>query len=147
MKKKQTTYLPDEHLVVTELSGYLDSADVDEWHESLKTTLNKLHPSTKFKILVDLYGFKARDFEVHKKFREVIPVTLAAHGWYVGYLRMFPEANVTLYSTNNVYCIAAAHVHQVETKIKNYADNYSMHNERFFTEAEAARSWINSIYP
>ena len=145
MKRKQTTWLPKEKLVITELSGDLDKDDIIEWNESLNTTLQRLPPSTKFKILVNLYGFRARDFEVHKQFRGVIPRTLAAHGWYVGYLRMFPEANVTLSSANNIYCVAAAHVHQDETKIRNYADNYSMRNERFFSDAEAARSWINSI--
>lgn len=145
MKKKQTTWLPHKRLVITELSGDINKKDVEEWNESLDTTLKQLPPSAKFKILVNLYGFKASDFEVHKKFREVIPRTLAAHGWYVGYLRMFPETRVCVSSLNDIYCIAAAHVHQDETKIRNYADNYSMRNERFFTDAEAARNWIDSI--
>jgi hypothetical protein len=145
MKRKQTVYLKEEKLVVTELSGDLDSNDIDEWQQSLTTVLGQLEQDTKFKILVDLHGFKASDFEVHKKFRVVIPKILAEYGWYVGYLRMFPEAELTIRSHQNIYCVAAAHVHQDETKIRNYAENYSMRNEGFFTDTYTARKWIKSV--
>ena len=132
MKRKQTRFIKEENLVITELAGHLDSQHIDAWKHSLIGVLGQLEPGTKFKILVDLHGFKAKDFEAHKKFRTVIPQTLAEYGWYVGYLRMFPEATLTIRSSQNIYCVAAAHVHQDETKIRNYAQNYSMRNERFF---------------
>ncbi|HUC79341.1 MAG TPA: hypothetical protein VMR70_00440 [Flavisolibacter sp.] len=145
MKRKQTSYFDKESLVVTELSGALDSNDIDEWRQSLNKVLEGLTPGTKFKILVDLHGFTATNFEAHKKFRVVVPETLAAYGWYVGYLRMFPEAQLTISSQQNIYCVAAAHVHQDETKIRNYAENYSMRNEKFFTDSSDARSWVESV--
>ncbi len=145
MKRKNTIYLADQKLLVTELSGELDQHDVTEWQHSLESTLQQLQADTKFKMLVDLHGFKAVNFEVHKQFREVIPRTLAAHGWYTGYLRMFPETKVNISSTDNIYCVAAAHVHHDETKIRNYSENYTMRNEGFFTDATVARTWIDKI--
>ncbi|MBO9634181.1 MAG: hypothetical protein J7578_13780 [Chitinophagaceae bacterium] len=145
MKKKNTIYLKEQQLIITELSGDLDMEDVEQWSQSLKDVLSSLEPNTRFKILVDLHGFKAQNFEVHKKFRVVVPLTLAAYGWYIGYLRMFPETEICISSTNNIHCIAAAHVHQDETKIRNYAENYSMINEGYFTDPVAAREWIEAI--
>ncbi len=145
MKKMETLYLASENLIVTDLSGELDTADINEWSASLERTLMQLQPNTKFKMLVNLHGFKASNLEAHKKFRAVIPTTLARYGWYVGYLRMFPEARLTISSKDNIYCIAAAHVHQDETKIKNYSDNYQMKNEGFFTDPELARKWLDSV--
>ncbi|HVG15539.1 MAG TPA: hypothetical protein VM935_11280 [Chitinophagaceae bacterium] len=145
MKRKQTNYLKEKRLVITELSGDIDSEDIEAWQQSLATVLRQLEPGTKFKILVDLYGYKARDFEAHKKFRAIVPQMLAEYGWYVGYLRMFPEASLFIRSSQNTYCVAAAHVHQDETKMRNYSENYSMRNERFFIDPEAARTWIDAI--
>lgn len=145
MKKKGTIYLKDKKLIITELSGDLDMEDVEQWHQSLKDVIGSLEPGTVFKILVDLHGFKAQSFEVHKKFRVIVPLILAGCGWYTGYLRMFPETEITIRSTGNIYCLAAAHVHQDETKIRNYAENYSMINEGFFTDPVEAREWIEAI--
>lgn len=145
MKRTQTSYLKDEKLVITELSGDLNENDIGEWRQSLVEVLRHLGPDTKFKILVNLHGFKAKNFEAHKKFRVVVPQLLAEYGWYVGYLRMFPEATLTIQSNRNIYCLAAAHVHQDETKIRNYAENYSMRNEGFFTDPDEARKWIDAI--
>jgi hypothetical protein len=145
MKKLETLYLDSENLIVTHLTGELDTPDINEWNASLERTTMQLQPNTKFKILVNLHGFKALNFDAHKKFRVVIPTMLARYGWYVGYLRMFPEATVTISSKDDIYCIAAAHVHQDETKINNYSDNYQMKNEGFFTDPELARKWLDSI--
>lgn len=145
MKRKDTRYYKDQQLIVTTLSGELDAADVQEWHESLKAVTGSLEAGTQFKILVDLHGFKANNFEVHKQFRVMVPQLLAEYGWYVGYIRMFPEAEICIRSTNNIRCRAAAHVHHDETKIANYASNYSMINEGFFTDSRAAKEWVEAI--
>lgn len=145
MKRKDTKYYQDKQLVVTTLSGELDATDVQEWHQSLRSVTGSLEPGTQFKILVDLNGFKASSFEVHKQFRVMVPQLLADYGWYVGYLRMFPEAEICIRSNDNIRCRAAAHVHHDETKISNYATNYSMINEGFFTDSGVAREWIEGI--
>lgn len=145
MIRKHTTYDPQQQLLITELRGEIGHADLNDWQTQLQTVLDVIPPAAKFKVLVNLYGFKAADLATHKQFREIIPRTLAGFGWYTGYLRMFPEADVRIHSTNGRYCIAAAHVHDDEEKIKNYAGNFTMKNEGFFSDPDMARAWIDSI--
>lgn len=145
MKTIRTEWYKDELLVITQISGDVGEKDIEEWYQGLNQTLESLEANSKFKILVNLHGFKAKDIEAHKKFRVIIPLTLARYGWYVGYLRMFPEAEITIRSERKIYCVAAAHVHHDETKISNYATNYSMFNEGFFTDPESARKWITNV--
>lgn len=145
MKRKVTHYYRAQKLIVTELSGNLDGNDIEDWESSLRSVLGKLSAGTKFKVLINLHGFKAVNLEAHKKFRVIVPKLLAEYGWYVGYLRMFPEATLMITSTNDIHCLAAAHVHHDKIKIQNYAEKYSMHNEAFFTDPEKAKEWIESI--
>ncbi|WP_420150508.1 hypothetical protein [Spirosoma sp.] len=145
MKRKESTYYPEQKLIVTHVSGELDTQDIEDWRLSLMQIFEKLPDHSRFKILVDLHGFRATNFEAHKQFRVIIPLALANCGWYIGYLRLFPETQITIQSARGIHCVAAAHVHHDENKIANYATNYSMHNERFFTDSQVARNWIDSI--
>ncbi|GAB3541609.1 hypothetical protein [Spirosoma fluminis] len=145
MKRKEATYVPQEKLVVTHISGDLDANDINDWRLALTQVFNQLPDGARFKILVNLHGFKAVDFESHKQFRTIIPLALANYGWYIGYLRLFPEAEITIRSERGIHCIAAAHVHHDETKITNYDTNFRMRNERFFTDPQTARAWIDGI--
>ncbi|HEV7329467.1 MAG TPA: hypothetical protein VGN63_00350 [Flavisolibacter sp.] len=147
MKIAESFWYPEQQLIITRLSGNLDMADVEKWETSLLQALSQVPDNGLFKIMVDLHGFKAVNFEVHKKFRVIIPQTLAHYGWRVGYLDMFPEANVNITTTRGVQCFAAVHVHQDESKIKNYDANYSRPNERFFTDPLTAREWIHQLQP
>ena len=135
----------DQQLIVTRISGNATSDDVTRWEKSLIETLEKVPEGGVFKILVDLEVFKAVDFEVHKQFRVIVPKTLADYNWRVGYLDLFPEATLELKSTRGIRCVAAAHVHHDESKIKNYEQNHSRYNERFFTNRSLAREWIDGF--
>jgi hypothetical protein len=88
--------------------------------------------------------FKAINFEAHKCFRNVIPLTLAKYGWKVGYVDLFAEESSQMeYSnTRGIRCIKAAHVHQDETKIGLYERSYSREDERYFTDLEEASAWL-----
>ncbi|MBD2703452.1 hypothetical protein IC229_22600 [Spirosoma sp. BT702] len=145
MKHYESTYLPHQKLIVTHLSGDLDDTDIKNWQLALTQVFEQLPDNAQFKILVNLHGFKATDFNVHKQFRVIIPRLLANYGWYIGYLRLFPETELTIRSDRNIHCVAAAHVHHDETKITKYATYYRMHNEGFFTDPQAARNWLDSI--
>lgn len=145
MIRTHTTYDPKQNLLITELSGEIAQPDLEDWQKKLNAVLDIIPAQTKFKVLVNLYGFKAADLATHKQFREIIPRTLAGFGWYTGYLRMFPEADVRVHSTSGRYCVAAAHVHDDEEKINNYARNFTMKNEGFFSDPDKARTWIDSI--
>lgn len=145
VKRKETAYFSPQKLIITHLSGDLDADDIEEWRQSLVRVFDQLPDHSRFKILINLHGFKAVNFDAHKQFRVIIPLALASYGWYIGYLRLFPETEIRIWSDRDIHCVAAAHVHHDETKIANYATNYSMRNEGFFTDLQTARNWIDEI--
>ncbi|ULQ51329.1 hypothetical protein [Flavihumibacter fluvii] len=132
-------------LLTTQISGLVSLDDVQRWETSLKKALGEIEDGGVFKIMVNLHGFKAQNFEVHKAFREIVPRTLANYGWRVGYLEMFPEATVELRNERGIRCKAAVHVHQDETKITNYDTHYSSASERYLTDVMRAKEWIDAI--
>jgi len=142
MKISESFWIASSQLLITRISGNTDMQDVEKWEASLLSSLGEVNDNGVFKILIDLHGFKAVNFEVHKKFRIVIPKTLGRYGWRVGYLDMFPEAKLQLENRRRIQCVAAAHVHHDESKIAVYEAKYSRPNERFFTDPVQAEDWI-----
>src|SRR5687767_13589187 len=114
MKITETKWYPEEKLVVTRISGEVDEADIEKWRQSLQDAIGKIDNNDRFKIFVNLHGFKAINFDAHKKFRVIIPATLADYGFRVGYLGLFPEAEITLKKKRGIQCVAAVHVHHDE---------------------------------
>ncbi|SDF40202.1 hypothetical protein SAMN04487996_110207 [Dyadobacter soli] len=147
LKVIKTDWEPANRLIVTHISGDLDKEDVIRWEESLQAALDQVEDGGTFRIFVNLHGFTALNFDAHKHFRNIIPLTLAEYGWRVGYVAMFEEeaSGLVLSSKRNIRCLAAAHCHQDETKIAKYESLYSSPNERFFTDPEMAEAWIRSI--
>lgn len=146
-KQFRTEWISEINLIITRLKGEVDEKDVREWKESLQKTYEHLADNSKFKILIDLYGFQAKDLEVHKQYREMIPLSLARFGWKVGYVDMFERAKDLILTTERgIQCVAAVHVHQDETKINKYEELYSRENEHFWTDLKRAEEWIRN-YP
>ncbi|RYD57942.1 MAG: hypothetical protein EOP56_06620 [Sphingobacteriales bacterium] len=145
MKATETRYDPNNNLVTTTLSGFVNSEDVEQWKQSLSDTLDSLPENGGFKIFVNLHGFKAENFDVHKQFRNVIPLTLADYGFRAGYVEMFENVDLPLQNKRGIKCLAAAHCHQDETKIANYQQQFSKPNEQFFTDPLAAANWISKL--
>ena len=140
---KKTTWLPKESLIITEIKGALSIKDIEEWESSLNSTLNELPDNTRFRIFVDMFGFAPMDVEVHKRFREIIPLTLAKYGWKVGYLNMFKEAdNLLLNRERGISCVKAAHAHQDSYKIEEYDRRFGSETEHFFTDSNKALAWL-----
>lgn len=144
MVRARSDWNQKEKLLTTQISGDAAIEDVKRWEASLQKSLEEISDNGVFKIFINLDGFKAVNFEVHKAFREIISRTLANFGWRVGYLDMFPEASVELKSERGIVCKAAVHLHHDETKITNYDKNYSRQNERFFTDVYKAKAWIDN---
>jgi hypothetical protein len=145
-KITHSEWFPDNNLLITHISGDVTKEDISLWEQSLYTALERINDNGSFKILVNLYGFKAVDFEAHKAFRTIVPATLANYGWRTGYLDLFEEAaNLQLTQTRGISCIAAAHVHQDETKIEKYEALFGKATEHFFTDPFKAEHWIRSI--
>ena len=145
-KITHTSWEPENQLISTHISGQVDLEDVERWEQSLFKALDQVADNGIFKIFVNLHGFKANNFEVHKRFRNIVPLTLSKYGWRVGYLDLFEEAaNLPLSTTRGVRCTAAVHVHQDETKINLYESTYSRDNEHYFTDPQVAEQWIRDI--
>ncbi len=146
-KNTETSWYPEKGLVVTHISGDLEKTDIEQWEKSFKDTLDKIEDNTTFKIFVNMYGFKAVNLEVHKRFRGVIPLTLADYGWKVGYLNLFEEEAKTMTYKNirGIQCVGAAHSHQDETKMDLYESKFSTDREHFFIDPTQARQWIENL--
>lgn len=143
----ETNWYPEKRLIITHLSGDLEHSDIERWEQSLKETLNLVEDNSSFKIFVNLFGFKAVNINAHKRFRDVVPLTLAGYDWKVGYLGLFEEEAKTMVFTNTrgIQCAGAAHAHQDETKIVMYDSAFSSNRERFFTDPVLALQWIEAL--
>jgi hypothetical protein len=148
MKQKliKTSWHPDRGLLVTQISGEITINDIIHWEGTLSAALAEIADGMEFKILVDLFGFKAIDIQAHKRFRAIIPSMLSQYGWKVGYVDLFPEQATSMVLSNlrKVKCIAAAHCHHDISKMELYQREFGRHNERFFTDVNQAQGWISS---
>ncbi|RYY88425.1 MAG: hypothetical protein EOO15_09110 [Chitinophagaceae bacterium] len=136
---------PEVGLLVTRLTGEADLKTITAWNASLHLALAEIPDGADFRILVDIHGFKAANIEAHKAFRVVVPEALAAYGWRAGYLGLFPEVELMVKLTRGIRCIAAAHVHQDETKIALYEQRFATCNERFFTDRAEGERWVRAL--
>ena len=138
-------WVKEERLLITHLNGKATEEDIHYWEVTLQRALDLIEPFSNFKMLVDLYGYEGATTSAHKVMRTVIPSTLANYNFRAGYLGLFEDAAVELIKTKGVSCVAAAHVHQDETKIGLYEERFSSVNERFFTNYQAALTWITAL--
>jgi len=143
----RTDWYPDQKLITTQISGDVDKADIEQWEYSLTNTLSQLEDNSTFKIFINLYGFKAIDIDAHKRFRSIVPLTLAQYGWKVGYVDLFEEEakNLTYSNTRGIQCTAAVHVHQDASKIDQYEARFGREEEHFFSDPIKADQWIRSF--
>ena len=146
-KITETSWDAEKKLITTHISGAVEKPDIGGWEKSFQAALESISDKATFKILVNMHGFKAIDLEAHKQFRGIMPMTLAAYGWKVGYIDLFEEEAKTMTYTNTrgIRCVGAAHVHHDETKMSLYQTRFGRHNEHFFTDPDKAREWIESL--
>lgn len=98
-------------------------------------------------MLVNLYGYKPLSIDTHKRFRHVLPMLLAQYDWKVGYMDLFKEEakGLTLMNSRNIKCIAVAHLHHDEIKMKEFETSFGKFNERYFSDTEKAKTWIEDL--
>jgi hypothetical protein len=141
-----TQWLPEEKLIITQITGDVTQEDISDWEKGLHNCLKKIEDNSSFKIFVNLFGFKAIDIEAHKSFRGIVPLTLADYGWKVGYVDLFDEASSMIFKNERgIKCVAAAHTHQDASKIEQYENRFGRKEEHFFTDQKKAEEWIKSI--
>lgn len=146
-KITETNWFPEKRLLVTHISGDIEISDIERWEKSFIDTFNQLEDNTVFKIFVNMNGFKAVNIDAHKRFRAIIPLTLADYGWKVGYLALFEEeAKTIIYkNTRGIQCVGVAHSHQDEAKMDLYETRFSSDREHFFIDPIKARLWIENL--
>lgn len=144
-KEYYTEWQPEGKLLTTKLSGMVNETDIQNWQQTLESAIKQIPADSSFKMLVDIYGFKAENFDAHKKFRVVLPVTLARFGLRIGYLSLFPDAELQLDREDGKQCIVIAHTHHDEGKMELYEQQCSQPNDRYFKDPIAAADWINSV--
>lgn len=138
-------YKAEAGILLTQLCGLMSSNDILRWENSLLEAAGTIPAGTTFKMFVNLKGFKASNFEVHKQFRIIIPTLLSKYGYRIGYLNMFPEADITIQNFREIQCIAMANVHQDETKMMDYQAKFSTPTEQYFTDEQEAWDWISQL--
>lgn len=143
----ESTWIPENQLLITHISGDVSLEDVERWEQTLNSALQQIPDNTLFKILVNLHGFTAINIEAHKRFRTIIPITLAQYNWKAGYVNLFEEEaqKLELHSIRGIRCVAAAHVHQDATKMERYESNFSHEKEHYFTDPDEAKAWIDRV--
>lgn len=146
-KITESVWYPEKRLVVTQISGEVEIHDIEKWENAFRSTLEQIEESTTFKMFVNMYGFNAMNIEAHKRFRGVIPLTLADYGWKVGYVDLFEEEakTITYKNTRGIQCLAAAHSHQDEIKMNKYETLFGCGKEHFFSDPTRALQWIENL--
>lgn len=146
VKVVETHWFPEKNLIITQLSGDIETNDIIMWEETLKVALNQIEDKGTFKIIVNTIGFNPTDIQTQQKYRSVTPSILAAYGWKAGYADLFEEdANMHVSTTRGIKCVAAAHVHHDANKMDMYDKNFGTVREQFFHDQDHARLWIELL--
>jgi hypothetical protein len=140
-----SNWLPQSRLLTTRLQGTVGLDAVEGWRRGLHAALDRIEANTIFKLLSDLSNYEPADLAAHKVMRVVIPQTLANYGLRTALLDLFDGDEIALEKTRGIRCIAVAHVHHDEGKMTAYESKLSRPNERFFSDAEQARTWLLEV--
>jgi hypothetical protein len=90
-KTISSDWYADQQLIITQISGDVTKQDVLHWEQTLYAALDRVADSGVFKIFINLHGFNAVNVDVHKYFRNIVPLTLARYGWKLATWRCFPR--------------------------------------------------------
>lgn len=132
-------------ILTTRLTGTVTTADVARWKESLARDAEQIPDGGTFRLLLDLRGYEPADPDAHKAMRVVIPLFLADYGFRTALLDLFPGTELPLHNLRGITCTAFANVHHDATKMATYEERLARANEHYFTDADAARAWLESL--
>ena len=137
---------PIRDVLVTELRGPVDVAEVEAWRAGLQVEVDRIPDGTCFRLLLDLTGFEPAGLDAHKAMRTVVPCLLLAHGMRPAFLDLFPEtAEPEVRTERGVVCVAFANVHHDPDKMARYEERIATGNQRFFTSRAAAEEWVLGV--
>ncbi len=137
---------PIRAVLVTELRGPVDVAEVAAWRDGLQMEVDRIPDGTRFRLLLDLTGFEPAGLDAHKAMRTVVPCLLLAHGLRPAFLDLFPEmAEPEIRTERGVVCVAFPNVHHDPDKMGRYEERIATGNQRFFTSRAEGEEWLSSV--
>jgi len=132
-------------MLTTRLTGTVTTDDVQRWKESLVRDAASVPDGGTFRLLLDLRGYEPANTDAHKAMRVVIPLFLADYGFRTALLDLFPGTELPLRNLRGITCTAFANVHHDPTKMSEYERKLARANERFFTDVDEARAWLEGL--
>ena len=135
-------YDPSCGTLYTALNGVVDFTTVAAWEAELYGAARSLPEGSRFQVIEDLRGYEVGEQEiaVHKEMREVTPRFLAAHGFVVGFFRLYER--VPPEPTEPRTCTRVVHLHHDAHKMDRYRELLASPEESFFSDVDAARDWL-----
>lgn len=133
---------PSCNTLYSAVSGKLDCGEIAAWEAELYGAARTLEDGASFQFIDDLRGYEVadQDLTAHKELREVTPRFLAAHGFVVGFFKLYeatpPEAS------ESRRCTRVVHLHHDENKMARYREVLGTDLENFFSDADRARDWL-----
>jgi len=131
----------DNRILTTRLKGPVSLEGVVEWKDGLTRAFSLV--DRPFKFVFDNHNFKAASMDVHRAYRDFVPVLLAKHSLVLSLLTdqekqlIENEADETL-----PVCKAMALVHHYRYKMEQLDLLYKRENQRYFFNCDQAEKWI-----
>lgn len=138
-----TVHLDDSSSTLySAVSGTLDCASIAAWEAELYGAVRSLPAGATFQFINDLRGYEVADQELiaHKEMRQVTPRFLAAHGFVVGFFRLYEETPPE--PSEPQVCTRVVHLHHDVNKMARYAEVLGSDRENFFSDPDSARDWL-----
>lgn len=128
----------------TAINGVMDFATVAAWEAELYGAIRALPAGSDFQVIEDLRGYEVGDqaMAVHKELREVTPRFYAAHGFVVGFFKLYDETPPEPSEPRK--CRRVVHLHHDAFKMERYRELLGTPDESFFSDVDAAREWLTS---
>lgn len=130
--------------LTTRLGGIATFEDVTAWIASLSAAVSAIPDNTPFKLLVDLSHYQFANLDAHKEMRVVIPILLSQCNFKSWLVTHFSGAEIDISSVRGLRCVAVAHVHDDEGKMREYETRAQSPVERFFSNVDDAKTWLES---
>jgi len=133
---------PSTRVLHSSVEGVLSAREVEDWSRALHDSTAALPASAEFLFLSDLQGYEVadQDLAVHKRMREVHPLFLAAHGFALGFWRLYGQTPPA--PSRSGACVRVAHLHHDLHKMERYEELLASPVERFFRDRKAALEWL-----
>lgn len=135
---------PSCQTLYSAVHGAMSFADVAAWEAELYGAARSLPEGARFQAIDDLRGYEVGEqaLALHKELRTVMPRFLAAHGFVVGFFRLYDEPAPAPSEPRTAWRVV--HLHHDAQKMSRYRELLGTETENFFTCPEQAREWLTS---